>query len=274
MATDGVKIIDGDYAHDVYHIFMDLYNAQKPLVEIRKEVEQLRADNDAFDDEIFITAYALALWEIGELTPVVLQEVKQAIELGAFAKYLTEQEQALTMAKQRQQVLARFWNKISQPNPRPRKRKAYKTQKKFAFEPGDALAFQLPGDGIYCVTILLSVSQHRGRCSYHFIVHDYVGEHKPTMANILAGSVFAGPVYRDMPEYGLGFYSTGVGHKHLLKFADKFECIGQLSLADEAKRLGVQGGAIDCSGFTSTFRYLQRGTSPRGTSKHSVATLL
>lgn len=274
MATDGVKIIDSDYAHDVYHIFMDLYDAKKPLVEIREEVEQLRIGNDAFDDEIFITTYALALWEIGELTPAILQEVKQAIELGAFAKYLTEDEQDIRMAKQRQQVLARYWNKISQPNLRPRKPKVYKAQQKFIFESGDVLSFKLPEDSIYCVTILLFVSQNRGRCDYYFIVHDYVNEHKPTMADVLNGSVFGSPVYHSMPNSGLGFYSTGVGHKHLLKFADKFERLGVLPLNEEAKRLSTQGGAIDFSSFATTFRYLQRGTIPYGTSSYFINNLL
>ena len=274
MATDGVKIVDGDYAHDVYHTFMDLYDAQKPLVEIREEIEQLRAGNDAFDNEVFITTYALALWEIGQLTPAILHEVKQAIELGAFANYLTEDEQDVRMAKQRQQVLARFWNKISQPNLRLRKPKNYKTQRKFVFEPGDVLTFKLPEEEIYCVTILLFTSQHRGRCAYYFIVHDYVGEHKPTMANVLAGNVFGGLRYRSMPDSGLGFYSTGVGHKHLLKFADKFEHLGRLPLTEEAKRLSAQGGAIDFLGFATTFHYLQIGNIPYGTSAYPLHNLL
>jgi hypothetical protein len=273
MATDGVKIIDGDYAHDVYHIFMDLYDAQKPLVEIKEEVEQLRAGNDALDNEIFITTYALALWEIGKLTPATLHEVKQAIELGAFATYLAD-EQDVKMANQRRQVLTRFWNKISQPNLRPRRPKNYKPQRKFVFEPGDVLAFKLPEDEVYCVTILLFTSQHRGRCDYYFIVHDYVGEHKPSMADVLAGNVFGGPMYRSMPDSGLGFYSTGVGHKHLLKFADKFERLGQLPLAEKAKRLSAQGGAIDFPSFATTFHYLQIGNIPYGASGYSLNNLL
>ncbi|HEX8350100.1 MAG TPA: hypothetical protein VF598_09055, partial [Hymenobacter sp.] len=140
MATDGVKIIDGDLAHDVYHTFMDLYDAGKPIAEIKADIEQLRLSNDEFYDEIFITAYALALWEIGEITPDILQQVKQAIERGAFVKYLVEWHDGKE-SKQRQRVLDRFWQKITQVNLKARKRKSHKIQKKFAFEEGDVLTF-------------------------------------------------------------------------------------------------------------------------------------
>jgi hypothetical protein len=41
-------------------MFMDLYDAKEPIETIRATAEQ-RADNDEVDDEIFITAHALAL---------------------------------------------------------------------------------------------------------------------------------------------------------------------------------------------------------------------
>ena len=53
MATDGVKIIDGDLAHDVYYTFMDPYDAGESIETIKTTVEQLRIDNDDIDDEIF-----------------------------------------------------------------------------------------------------------------------------------------------------------------------------------------------------------------------------
>jgi hypothetical protein len=126
MATDGVKIIDGDLAHDVYHTFMDLYDAGESTETIKATVEQLRVDNDDVDDEIFITAYALALWEIGQLNEKTLSQVAFAIQQDAFANYLTQSEDAPSEGRKRQAVLKRFWNKITQPNLRPRKRKSHK----------------------------------------------------------------------------------------------------------------------------------------------------
>ena len=84
MATDGVKIIDGNLAHDVYHTFIDLYDAGEPIETIKTIVEQLRVDSDDVDDEIFIIACALALWEIGHLDEKVLSQVAFAIQQGAF----------------------------------------------------------------------------------------------------------------------------------------------------------------------------------------------
>ncbi len=90
MATDGVKIIDGDHAHDVYHTFMELYDAGASFEEIQTAVEALNVGDD-FDTEIFITAYALALWETGQLTEKIRQQVQQAIQRGAFVEYLTQE---------------------------------------------------------------------------------------------------------------------------------------------------------------------------------------
>ena len=41
MATNGIKIIDGDLAHDVYHTFIDLHDAGGALDEIKATIWQL-----------------------------------------------------------------------------------------------------------------------------------------------------------------------------------------------------------------------------------------
>ena len=62
MATDGVKIIDGDLAHDTYEYIMELYDSGASA-----------GDETDFYHEIFVTAYALAFGEIGELTDEILK---------------------------------------------------------------------------------------------------------------------------------------------------------------------------------------------------------
>ena len=108
MAIDGVKIIDGDLAHDVYNTFMDLYDSGESTETIKATVEQFRGDNDDVDDEIFITAYALALWEIGQLDENILSQVAFAIQQEAFANYLTHSEDTPSEGRKRQAVLKRF----------------------------------------------------------------------------------------------------------------------------------------------------------------------
>jgi hypothetical protein len=44
MATDGVKIIDGDLAHDTYWRIMDLYDSNVDTATIRKEIPFVRSD--------------------------------------------------------------------------------------------------------------------------------------------------------------------------------------------------------------------------------------
>ena len=91
MATDGVKIIDGDLAHDTYEYIMELYDNGASAEIIKKEIPFIKedyGDETDFYHEIFVTAYALAFWEIGELTDEILNEVKRVIELKAGVKSL------------------------------------------------------------------------------------------------------------------------------------------------------------------------------------------
>ena len=110
MATDGIKIIDGDLAHDTYEYIMELYDNGASAEIIKKEIPFIKedyGDETDFYHEIFVTAYALAFWEIGELTDEILNEVKRVIELKAgvnlWTKDVDEKE-----GKERQKVLDRF----------------------------------------------------------------------------------------------------------------------------------------------------------------------
>lgn len=94
MATDGVKIIDGDLARDTYDQIMDLYDSDAKIETIKREIPFVKdnygPDTD-FYHEIFVAAYALAFWEIGELTDNILNEVKRVIDLKAGVKIWTKE---------------------------------------------------------------------------------------------------------------------------------------------------------------------------------------
>src|SRR5688572_21353773 len=116
MATDGVKIIDGDTAHDTYWEIMDLFDNDATIEDIRKKVPFPQTDYyDDFDYEIYTTAYALAIWEIGYMSDDILQEVKQVNEKGACVKRWGN-EYDPKYGKARLKVLEKFWDKISHPN--------------------------------------------------------------------------------------------------------------------------------------------------------------
>ena len=130
MATDGVKIIDGDLAFDIYGIFFEMYNkgeSVEALISKYEEDKNSLIDSEVFaeDYEILITVYALSFWEIGALTADMLKEVEEVIAKQASVKDWTEQigEHA---GKARQRELDKFLKKISVPKKRPKPREKEK----------------------------------------------------------------------------------------------------------------------------------------------------
>jgi len=276
MATDGVKIIDGDTAHDTYWGIMDLYDNGATIETIRNKNPFPQTQEDYYDDfdyEIYTTAYALAIWEIGQMTDDVLTEVKKVTEKGACVKVWTEEYNAKE-GKARQKELDKLWNKISSINPKVRKIKKYKVVTNFLFDINDVLTFQLK-DNNYCATILFDIRQYRGECTYEFGKVMYKDFKIPTIKDILNSeivgrkipsghgmdmtSIFSMGMEAMMKQGGIeeimkseaertgsfviGMDKTGVDHKDLINFTDKFHKIGNIKIKTEFKGTGSVGGA-------------------------------
>lgn len=66
MATDGVKIIDGDLAHDTYEYIMELYDNGTSAEIIKKEIPFIKKIMEM--KRIFITKFLLQLtpWHFGK----------------------------------------------------------------------------------------------------------------------------------------------------------------------------------------------------------------
>lgn len=66
MATDGVKIIDGDLAHDTYEYIMELYDNGASAEIIKKEIPFIKKIMEM--KRIFITKFLLQLtpWHFGK----------------------------------------------------------------------------------------------------------------------------------------------------------------------------------------------------------------
>ena len=260
MATDGVKIIDGDLAHDTYSQFMDLYdsgadfdiiNANFPIVPTE--------DYDDFDLEIYVTACTLALWEIGLMTDDKLQYVKSVIDKGACVKNWTNINEK--HGKTRQKELDKFWKKISQKNTKVRKRKKYIKITNLHFQPNDLLTFQLK-DGNYCAVVCAEIDQQRGQCNYILIPTTYKSTQKPTVNDLLHSEILGihygcGSNYRQTTKaqqpgieriwdyledtncnFFFGLVQHAVNHKDFYKFKEKFEKIGSLQIIDGLKNTG------------------------------------
>lgn len=250
MATDGTKIIDGDRAHDTYWGIMDLYDSGVDFDLIESEFPLIPTNfTDDFDNEIYVTSRALALWEIGQMTYETMQYVKSVIDKGAcvfeWSKHSDKE------GKARQKELDKFWTKISVPNAKLRKRKKYRKITNLFLNPDDLLTFQLR-DGRYGVVICTSIDQHRGQCSYILVPTTYVSPNKPTVSDlrgqqILGKQIDSGYDQQTTRElqpgidriwqlqrgnYFFGLVQLAVDHKSFAMMRDKFEKIGSLKIID------------------------------------------
>lgn len=116
MATTGVKIIDGDTAFDTYEGILDLYDDGEPLETIHARYPFSAYDElDDFECEVYVTACALAFWEIGAMTESMLDEVKKVIAKGACVRDWTA-EVGPKAGKARQKELEKLLQKISAEN--------------------------------------------------------------------------------------------------------------------------------------------------------------
>jgi hypothetical protein len=275
MATDGVKIIDGDLAHDTYWGIMDLYDSNVDITIIKNEIPFVRTEygmDEDFYHEIFVTSYALAFWEIGELTDNILQEVQRVINIGAGVKIWTQEDEKA--GKARQKELDKLLKKISQPNAKIRARKKYRKITNFHFKVDDLLTFKLK-DNFYRAVICSSIDQYRGECSYMLTLTTYKSKSKPTveeMVNYDISGITIGAGYdRETiiqmqpgvenlwslyPYYGeffFGLVQQAVLHEWFVDFKNKFEKVGTLRIKDSFKKSGSHGVASSFERFENIF---------------------
>lgn len=276
MATDGVKIIDGDLAHDTYYGIMDLYDNDANIQTIRHNIPFVKTDlGDDMDfyHEIFVTAYALALWEIGELTDDITQAVQEAIVLQAGVT-VWSLEVNKREGEKRQKELDKLWDKISKPNLKIRKRKKYRLISKLFFQPDYLLTFQTK-DGKYHAVVCANVTQHRGQCTYDLVTTTYSNEIRPTETSILdyfiagrkIGSGYSPKVtleyqpgvdeiwrfQQNETHFFFGVTYHLVTHKDFIHFVNKFEKVGTLRIKESFKKSGGYGYESDFERFETIF---------------------
>lgn len=238
MSTDGVKIIDGDLAFDIYSSFMNLYDENASTEELlqRYEEDKQLCSNDEEDYEVCVTAYALAFWEIGELNQHLIKGVKDVIDKKASVKGWAL-DAGEKMAEKREKELEKFWLKINTPRKKLRKRKKYRKITDFLFQKGDIFTFQ-DTHGMYGISVVTNIYHEKGVCTYVFGCSTYMSEKVPEMEAIeeiefigmlqsIAQSAF-------LVELGLKHNDVGKNF-HLIKK------IGQVKLKDNVS-LGYAEG--------------------------------
>jgi len=293
MATDGVKIIDGDTAHDTYWGIMDLYDCGAEIETINNEFPLIDTDYfDDFDNEIYVTSCALALWEIGQMTDEKLAYIKAIIDKGSCVKEWTENNEK--DGKSRQKELDKFWKKISEKNNKVRARKKYRKITNFYFDPDDLLAFKLK-DGKYRVVICSSIDQYRGQCNYMFVPTTYNSMEKPTVNDLIDKEILGtriGSGYDQQTtkekqpgieriwnldggncNYFIGIVKYAVDHKDLVNFKEKFEKIGSLKIVEGLKQTGSYGYEGTFERFEEIFNDLDHEIKVFRYKKYLVTTL-
>ena len=273
MATDGVKIVDGDTAHDTYWGIMDLYDSDAGLDIIDKEFPLIQSDFvDDFDKEIYVTSCALALWQIGQMTEDRLDYIKSVIDEGACVAEWTENNKKDGVARQKE--LDKFWKKISQSNTKVRAKKKYRKVTNLYFQPDDLLVFKLK-DGNYRAVICAAVEQHRGQCNYVLVPTTYNSTMKPNANDlkdkeILGRQIGSGYSQQTTKEkqpgieriwslsgedsnFFFGLVQMLVNHKDLIKFKDRFEKVGSLQIIEGLKKAGEYGYEHDFERFEHIF---------------------
>lgn len=278
MATDGVKIIDGDAAHDNYWGIMDLYDSDIELNQIEKDfpLEEVDYYND-FENEIHLTSIGLAYWEIGIMTPDRLDLIKKVIGRGACIKEWADYDEK--EGKARARVLKRYIKKISQVNSKVRKRKKYRLIKNFHLQENDVLSFQL-SDKTYRAMICIKIQQYRGRCDYHFVPTTYSSNKKPILDDILNENILGKLIgsgyskketisrqvsiekiwqYEKIKSVGrfFGMVIIAVNHKDLYNLKPKFEKIGSISFLEDLKKVGSFGYGSTFQRFEDIFSDLE-----------------
>lgn len=278
MATDGIKIIDGDCAHDTYWGIMDLYDSGADLNTIEKKFPLNQQEYiDDFDNEIYVTSCGLAYWEIGLMTNDKLDFIKNVIDRGTCIKEWSEND--IKLGKARQKELDKYLKKISQSNGKIRQRKKYRKITNFYFQPDDLLTFKL-NDGKYRAVVCAKIDQYRGQCNYILVPTTYNSNIKPQAKDLIDKDILGHQIGSGYPQeetkklqpgieriwkftggncnFLFGVVALAVDHKDFINFKDKFEKVGTLKIYEGLKQNGTFGYLTNFERFEDFFSDLDK----------------
>jgi hypothetical protein len=240
MALDGPKIIDGDLANDIYIEFMDLYDSDFPVSEIISTIEKWQSNLvDEIEEDIFFTTYAQCLWEIGQTSEKLIDQIERSYDEETYLKFW-KSECGEEWYCERKKILRKFISKIRKERSTPRKRKKYHKVKNFIFQVGDIISCEFSG-GNHFAFIISDVSQTRNECAYSFCPINYDKDIPATQAD--AQYCFGHRIPSSLSSKGFeyGFWMNCIVHKDLLKYRDKLKKVGHLALNNDLYKSGVIG---------------------------------
>lgn len=243
MAIDGVGILESDLAHDIYSEFMDLYDSNMSVVDIRNRMDSWRSElADDLEREIHLSTCCQALWEIGELKGSDRQLLLSMIESekGLCLWRVMGEELYAT----RKKVLRRQLSRLSNPKPKSRPRKKYRKVDRLLFSVGDCLVYHHSNGDSYPL-LVCDVSQDRGECLYSMVPVVVVDSSRAVACEHVANGHFVG---RKIPSsfaalgFTYGFSVTRPEHRELIKYADDFSKVGRVEIRTDNAGIGSFGG--------------------------------
>jgi hypothetical protein len=269
MAIDGTKIIDSDLASDIEGEFISLYDAGESTDSIKEKLNRFRSDiTDDFEDEIFITTYALCLWKICALTDDVLDELKVIVAKGAGVKMWLK-ESGEVDARKREKNLHDLVHKISVQRKSPIKRNRHKTEKELILQVNDVVTFLCP-DGLYRAAIMAKIVQHKG-CTYLFASTNIAIQSIPTLEHVLNSQIFGRKIQssfsrsvlrkrqpgidvfwdesKTKSSFFIGLNYIMVGHTELKLFKNNLIILGKIPILESFKEGALYGGARNFEQF-------------------------
>lgn len=268
MATDGVKIIDGDTAHDTYWGIMDLYDSGADSQTIEREFPLIQPDFvDEFDNEIYVTSCGLALWEIGLMTPEKLAYIQSIIDKGVTVAEWSKENAKEGQARERE--LKKYLKKITQVNSKVRARKKYRKITNLYFSENDILTFKV--NEKYKAVICVAIDQYRGNCNYKLVLTTYSSPVKPTAEELLKAEILGvhiGSGYTQAEtrsqqpgieklwafaggtnNHFFGLAAISVAHKDFINLKHVFEVTGTIKIKEALKEIG----AYECTSKFARF---------------------
>jgi hypothetical protein len=287
MATDGVRILDSDISHDTYSTIIGLFESGLDRDAVLQQYPFKQHDYGPETDyyhELFVTAYALAFWELGWLDDEIQQEAKRVISKGASVFSWTE-EYGTSAGKKRQAELSKFQLKISSENKNLRKRRLYKQTETAIFETGDLVTYQKE-NGIYRVLLCVNTSTERGKIWYTFTPTSYYSETFPTLDKIENAGLYGvriavsgdsdsvsksqegvAELWKIFPQVSshlspnspfiIGLVQDFIQHKAIRSFKDKFNRIGALRIKEQFNKQGSGSFSDNFEQFDKTKEYYQ-----------------
>jgi len=229
MAIDGVKIVDSDFAWDIFDDFFERFDAGALPAALRRELtEEYEGEIlSRLDREIFLTTLAECLWRVGEPVVELSDQIQDMLDREATA---VEWED---LYPERKKVLKRFLTRLNKLKTKPVERKKNRSPKKLLFEEGDYLVFTKQNGKQ--VPVIMWGLERRGGLTYLFVCPNLS---KTEDAALIRKLLDTSHPLTDL-ELTTFFHrdkhakNTGIEHKTLKPNVERFRKFGNRKFSDD-----------------------------------------